>query len=269
MAWRLARSLTTLFAQVNAAGPGRDKSWDGSIGDEAHSARKTDHNPDSRGIVHAVDITDDDTAPGFDATALADSIIASRDRRVKYMIHRGRIISGNGGPSPWVWRQYTGPNGHFSHLHVSVTNAGEDDTRSWAMPDGTLRLGSAGPAVTAMQKRLNMFGAGLAVDGDYGQATEAVVKLIQTAYGLPPDGAIGQKTKKIIMEDTVLTKDQDERLKRLEEQSQWLNVRIGGLAQWLGAGNYNETETGGFIAALADAIADRLATVPDDGASLG
>ena len=136
MDWTLAPALTALFAQVNRYGPQRDKSWDGSVGDLAHSARRSDHNPDGRGIVHAIDITDDDIAPGFDATALFESLIKAREKRVKYLIHRGQIVSGNGGPSPWVKRKYYGPNGHFHHLHVSLKSGRgyEQDTSAWPMP---------------------------------------------------------------------------------------------------------------------------------------
>src|SRR4051794_9209283 len=67
MAFRLAKALETLRSQVNAAHPTRRKASDGWIGDTAHSARKSDHNPNSAGVVCALDMTHD---PGtFDAHA--------------------------------------------------------------------------------------------------------------------------------------------------------------------------------------------------------
>ena len=59
MAWRLARSLETLRAQINALSPNRSKASDGTIGDAAHSARTSDHNPDGGGVVRALDLTHD------------------------------------------------------------------------------------------------------------------------------------------------------------------------------------------------------------------
>lgn len=70
MAWRLAHSLETLRAQVNAKWPNRSKSSDGSIGDASHSSRLSDHNPDPSGVVRAIDITHDPLS-GFDSYAFA------------------------------------------------------------------------------------------------------------------------------------------------------------------------------------------------------
>ena len=47
MSWRLAHGLEKLRSQVNEKWPLRSKDSDGSIGDEHHSARASDHNPDS------------------------------------------------------------------------------------------------------------------------------------------------------------------------------------------------------------------------------
>lgn len=45
MTWRLARGLEHLRAQVNTKWSNRSKDSDGSIGDEAHASRSSDHNP--------------------------------------------------------------------------------------------------------------------------------------------------------------------------------------------------------------------------------
>jgi hypothetical protein len=126
--WRLARALAMLRIQVNALAPKRSKEWDGSIGDTAHSARKSDHNPDEQGVVHAIDITHD-PAGGCDVDALAETIRASADRRVKYLIRNRRICSST--VAAWQWRPYDGPNPHDHHLHISVTDIGADDPRPW------------------------------------------------------------------------------------------------------------------------------------------
>lgn len=59
MTWRLSKGLERLRAQVNDKWPNRRKDSDGSVGDTSHAARPSDHNPDSRGVVHAIDITHD------------------------------------------------------------------------------------------------------------------------------------------------------------------------------------------------------------------
>ena len=131
MAWRIARSLDHLLAQINAAYPNRSKAADGGIGDAAHAASVSDHNPDDAGVVRARDYTHD-PANGFDAHALADRLIASRDPRIKYVISRGRIASAT--VSPWVWRAYSGSNRHDHHVHVSVVaDSRADNTADWTI----------------------------------------------------------------------------------------------------------------------------------------
>jgi hypothetical protein len=130
--WRTAGSLNQLLSQVNAMAPRRRKSHDGTIGDRAHSARKSDHNPNARGVVTALDITHD-PANGCDCQLIADRLIASRDPRIKYVIWRGKIASSL--MQPWVWRPYTGPNKHDKHIHVSVDADPTlyDSTKAWSI----------------------------------------------------------------------------------------------------------------------------------------
>jgi len=133
----LVPSLVQLRSEANARYPGRDKSSDGWIGDAAHGATNSDHNPDSRGAVHAFDLDEDIdgnvTNSGADLAFFAEHIRSIRDPRVKYVIYEGRIFAGNQGPSPWVWRTYSGANAHSKHMHISVlsTAIGENDTRNW------------------------------------------------------------------------------------------------------------------------------------------
>ncbi|WP_370962326.1 hypothetical protein [Amycolatopsis sp. cg9] len=139
MAWRVARSLEVLRAQLNTIAPGRDRASDGGIGDAAHASRDSDHNPwfhlpgDPAGIVTARDFTHD-PAGGLDGQRLADTLEQGRDRRIKYVIWNRRIMAGDAGPSPWEWRAYRGPSPHTKHLHVSVVaDATCDDTTEWAL----------------------------------------------------------------------------------------------------------------------------------------
>lgn len=188
MAWRVARSLETLRNQVNVKWPNRSKASDGSIGDEAHASRSSDHNPwvkdGTIGIVTAIDITHDPKS-GCDSYALAEALLKSRDSRIKYVISNGKIAAGPDGPQPWVWRKYTGANAHAHHVHISVKadKAHYDDTRAWVIGDGK-------PAITAAPR----------VE-DIGVGKDARVEAIQNALiamGFPEvgtvDGRMGIKT---------------------------------------------------------------------------
>lgn len=208
MSYRLSRGLEKLRSQVNAKFQSRSKDSDGWIGDTSHSARASDHNPDSSGVVHAIDITHDPKG-GFDSYAFADMLLAKQDRRLKYVISNRRIGSGPGGPSPGVWRKYTGANPHDHHCHISiVSGALAEDVSDWNIgmaagpvqmpnyepPPPTLREGSNGEPVKRLQAALNAKGASLEVDGDFGPATKAALKKFQADRGLVSDGICGPQS---------------------------------------------------------------------------
>lgn len=135
MAWRVAKSLIHWRDQINAKVPSRNRRNDGTIGDAAHSARVSDHNPDTDGVVKAMDITND-PGHGVISRHLAEAIVASRDDRVKYIISNRQIIAGSGGPNSWKWRAYSGTNPHTEHVHLSVRKQASyfDNVRDWALP---------------------------------------------------------------------------------------------------------------------------------------
>lgn len=119
---RLCHAGLDLRNWVNAMWPDRDTRSDGWKGDIAHAARKSDHNPDARGIVRAIDI-DADLVPGAkdhtEAHRLADTLRNQAKRGIRpiaYIIFDGRITSAR---SLWRWRKYSGTNPHRAHLHVS------------------------------------------------------------------------------------------------------------------------------------------------------
>lgn len=136
MTWHLAPCLDTLRKQVNEAYPGRDKTSDGTIGDAAHSARDSDHNPDADDVVCAIDLTDDETAPGMDADTLADQVMTEQmalpadRRRITYVINDGIIRRTYDRPAtstrPFLKagtpETYTGPNAHLKHAHFSCSH---------------------------------------------------------------------------------------------------------------------------------------------------
>lgn len=131
MAWRLAGSLIRLRDQVNAQAPNRSRASDGTIGDAAHAASASDHNPNGAGVVCAMDITHDPNG-GLDAHALANHLITHRNSQLKYVISDSRIA---GAWTGWRWTPYYGSNPHNKHIHVSV-GVGNDGA-SQAPYDGT------------------------------------------------------------------------------------------------------------------------------------
>lgn len=197
---RVARSLEVLRDQINKLAPNRDKSSDGTIGDAAHRARKSDHNPDQFGVVRALDITND-PSHGVNAHDMARALVASRDPRIKYVISDGQIANANEG---FRWKQYNGSNPHNKHFHVSVVGSDlADSTEPWKgvalsetrsggdAPIGwpTLRFGDNGDTVEKLQKLI-----GVKADGDFGKDTLAAVKQFQRKNELLADGIVGPAT---------------------------------------------------------------------------
>lgn len=192
---RIAKSLGVLRDQINKMAPARRKTSDGWLGDPAHAARVSDHNPDSIGIVRALDITHD-PAHGVDAGAIADQLRRSKDQRIKYVISNRRIAS----PPGWAWRSYSGSNPHTMHFHLSVVKAAIADTvRPWAIGSGAmpageqvfsrpiLRRGSTRVADVKVLQRLLKITA----NGVFDKATEDAVKAFQVKKKLVVDGIVG------------------------------------------------------------------------------
>lgn len=153
--WTLALALVKLRSELNARWPNRDRSSDGAIGDTAHAATASDHNPNAEGVVCAYDVdtdldgTDDSNDPEMDA--LVEHFRTNPHPTLKYLIYRGRMFSSYAarGFAPFEWRPYS-KDPHVSHPHVSVGIGPDgqsapgtyDDTSSWlagftfGAPDG-------------------------------------------------------------------------------------------------------------------------------------
>lgn len=223
MAWRVAKSLDKLRSQVNAQWPNRDKSSDGTIGDERHQASTSDHNAwvkdGKMGVVTALDITNDpDSGPISDD--LAEALKLSRDPRIKYIISNAEICSGDGGPQPWVWRKYSGSNAHRKHLHLSVksTKTFYDSVKPWAItgkpakfiePVATIEDPDEEPeeplnvqpvktvpkiSVETVQKRLDAIGYHEVggIDGVWGGKTAAAIAAFKNDRGVHGEPVIDQ-----------------------------------------------------------------------------
>ncbi len=216
MAWRVARSLNSLLDEVNARWPGRPRHADGTIGDTAHSARTSDHNPNDDGIVCARDITEWVLPDGTEINdVIAETIRKRRPPWVKYVISDGRMFASYDKPDrpAWTWGPYSGANAHTKHVHVSVYASSGDQARPWGLwpvppkpaakptertPDvqlPVLRRGINEPTVKRVQLLLNgLCGERLDPDGDFGELTEAAIKREQARNRKPDTGVVDEAT---------------------------------------------------------------------------
>lgn len=205
MTERRAFSLQTLLEQVNAQAPNRSKRSDGWIGDKAHRNRKSSHNPNSLGVVLAIDITHDPLG-GCDSYKLARDLVSDPDKRLSYVISNSKIASREKG---WTWRKYTGANPHDKHVHINVMSERllYDDLSRWDInveggfvdkeklkPDlPVLRKGTDGEFVVKLQELL-----GIEADGDFGPKTEKAVRAFQKKHKLTADGIVGPYTWELL-----------------------------------------------------------------------
>lgn len=138
MSWRPVAGITVLRDQVNKRWPKRDKRSDGVVGDLSHQARPSDHNPDKRGYVHALDIDEDFRGSKGDAMKFANELIEYArlrkpgSERLKYVVYEDKVASGTYKDKFWVWRG--SGYGHTHHIHVSFTTTGETDTQPFRLP---------------------------------------------------------------------------------------------------------------------------------------
>ena len=207
MAWHLAPALAQLRAEVNKKWPKRSKASDGTIGDPAHSARVSDHNPNGRGSVNAMDIT----ARGIDTGTLI--AVAKKHPSVRYIIHNRRIMNRDIGN--FAARPYRGANPHTQHVHISLYQSATAENRkqSWGLANakavtGVSTGGSSSPTYKTVSgstplvklyhkgepvKRIQK-AVGVKADSYYGPSTVKAVKKWQKANGLVADGIFGDKS---------------------------------------------------------------------------
>ena len=210
MAWHLAPSLVNLRNEINARWPNRPKSSDGTIGDAAHASRASDHNPNSRGSVNAIDITYPGVRPAVIISAVQNLPAAN------YVIFNGFIYRRNGG---WKKEPYSGPSPHREHLHISIlqTVEAEQSQRPWLAgvavkppkPSSTFPLPAThsfgkNASTTVHNGRRNSEDArdvkriqakfkNVPDTGFYGPITERAVKLWQVKRLIRPTGRVGKR----------------------------------------------------------------------------
>lgn len=130
-AW-LSKSAVQLREQVDDCFPERIRKSDGWIGDAKHSARKSDHNPDTNGCVRAIDIDARLSDDKGISTYLADQIrqYGKTSKRISYVIHQEKIASSLLG---WKWRKYKG-NKHNHHIHISFKSDQDNKSEFFDIP---------------------------------------------------------------------------------------------------------------------------------------
>jgi hypothetical protein len=127
--------LAPLISEVKGHNPGMTVY---TIGDAAHQAEASDHNPDQWGFVCAGDFMIGSAFTATECEFLFDRITAmirSGDKRPAYMIYNRRIVSST--VQPGIVRDYTGTDPHTNHGHVSVPHGSDPHpTDSWNIYQG-------------------------------------------------------------------------------------------------------------------------------------
>lgn len=139
MSWKPVAGITALKNQIDDRWKNRDRASDGIKGDADHAARTSDHNPDSQGYVHALDVDEDLKGSKNDNVWLADQIIAnarlrrSGSVRLKNVVYENRVASGTYPNHFWTWRN--DPSlGHEHHMHISFSTQGQEDGMEFTIP---------------------------------------------------------------------------------------------------------------------------------------
>lgn len=133
MSWKLTDGLTNLRNQVNARFPDRDHASDGTIGDTAHMAETSGHNPDDTAGSKPEWDGDPDSTPevrawDMDSGTLGDPSCNAQDvvdhirhlsglaSVIRYMIYNRLMYHERDGFEP---TPYDGSSAHTEHIHFS------------------------------------------------------------------------------------------------------------------------------------------------------
>jgi hypothetical protein len=121
---------------------------------------------------------------------VAQGASGERVKTVQYLLnHHGASLSVDGD---------FGPATHSAvRSFQSARGLGVDGivgSQTWPALAVTLRSGSSGSAVRALQSQLTAHGHSTAVDGQFGSNTEAQVRAFQTAARIGVDGIVGPQT---------------------------------------------------------------------------
>lgn len=154
--WVPLADLVSLRAEFNELAPGRDKGADGMVGDAAHQAESSDHNPDDTpgsrtphsdsdniAEVHALDIDSTGPWPAGMTMAAAVRVVVNRMHAMgskaplNYVIWDHHIYEH---PS-WSAATYSGTDPHTNHAHFSSaygSGSGSSNPENYPGPWGLL-----------------------------------------------------------------------------------------------------------------------------------
>lgn len=233
MSWMVVPCLLEGRDQMNRRFPNRDHGSDGTIGDTAHQASASSHNPDETGRPEFSDHDGRDEVRGIDFDKdLRDAVTmeqvvqrwitearAGKMPWLRYVIYNRRIWHKR---DNFVTRQYTGSNPHTDHAHANSDFTQYADTvtgTDWHVADlgkpsptpnppstTVYKRGSTGDTVRHIQQFLHdVFpayrqwvdvkrGQMISVDGDFGPQTESWVKEFQARSEIHIDGEVGPQT---------------------------------------------------------------------------
>lgn len=222
---KLCAGGVTLRDQINKRWPKRDKSSDGWIGDASHQANSgwgtngkgSYHNPDPKGIVHAIDIDENmgvgDDRKGQTAKEFAEQLAAycreGKDNgRIAHIVYEDQVASATA--NNWHFRG--SGYGHKHHIHISFTNKADNDGSKFDLPIfeeekkpakpsspqeavpfpgvNFLKFGERNEYVKAMQRQLIKKGFDIkhGESGNYFQKTQQAVKEFYRSLGWTSDG---------------------------------------------------------------------------------
>lgn len=198
MSWQVVPNLNEAKEQLDKRFPNRDKSSDGSIGDTAHAARASSHNPDLTGSpeYRDGDTKDEVRARDFDKDLRDVGLRTMEDvvqlwvkklragmmKHVRYIIFNKRIWHRR---DNFITHEYTGSNTHEGHAHVNSEFNQEADTvtgTNWYLTELTPKT------VTPVSTSTGL----LELDGELGPKT---IAKWQKVMSTPVDGKISENSR--------------------------------------------------------------------------
>lgn len=231
-AWYLNPALTRFRNEVNARWPNRDKASDGTIGDLAHQATSSDHNPDPDGSVDAWDMDNN----GLDVNAVIAAAI--KHESIAYIIYNRRITSRNQAGGLGTWHPYSGASPHTEHVHFNTRESHENSTKPW---------------FTTTTPEVNV-----------AEFTQAQIDTLMSQVG-SVFWSVGRQANKMDQSGPQAT------LYTFNEWSVWMNANGAKITAMLTAlGSINEVDTSALEAQLTEIqgdLEDKLATIRTEAAA--
>jgi len=122
------------------------------------------------------------------------------NNKIVGVVVKGKKVTVHEKVGEWYKISYNGINGYVHSSYIKLEQSQTPTPNPSTTPSinitSTLRRGSKGSEVKALQQYLNQLGYNCGTpDGIFGTKTEAAVKAFQKAKGLTADGIVGPKTR--------------------------------------------------------------------------